>query len=179
MIIRHLDLFFLPCLIVLNLSIDVQYPYGVTFLTLLVLSFPGFAQVQDPVAAKEYFEQAGEILEATKAEPEAREVYILAAETDTTLVKANFEAGHIIVNTAGTQPAAKYFMRVYRQDPDYRFDIEYWIGKSYQLARDYDKAIRYYNLYKAKLGTKPNYRGKDKPVAAEVDRLTQECRNGK
>jgi len=149
------------------------------FLTLLVLSFQGFAQTQDPALAKEYFDQAEEILEATKAEDQAREIYILAAETDTTFVKANFEAGHIHIRTIGKELAVKYFMRVYRQDPDYRFDIEYWIGKSYQFGLDFDNALRYYNLYKQKLAKKPNYQGKDKQDAAHVDRCIQECENGK
>src|SRR5262245_23605721 len=150
------------------------------FLTLLVLTFQGFAQTtQDPALAKEYFDQAADILEATKAEDVARDILIQAAETDTTFVRANFEAGHIHIRTIGKELAVKYFMRVYRQDPDYRFDIEYWIAKSYQYGLEFDKALLYYGLYKDKLARKPNYQGKDKIDANTLTRAIQECENGK
>jgi outer membrane protein OmpA-like peptidoglycan-associated protein len=149
------------------------------FLTLLTLSIQGFSQAQDPALAKEYFDQAEEILEATKAEDQAREIYILAAETDTTFAKANFEAGHIHIRTIGKELAVKYFMRVYRQDPDFRFDIEYWIGKSYQFGLDFDNALRYFNLYKQRLAKKPNYQGRDKQDLAHVDKCILECEHGK
>ena len=108
------------------------------FLTLLAISIQGFSQDQDPNLAKDYFDLAESTLEATKALDQARDLLVLAAETDTTFVKANFEAGHIHIQTIGKELAVKYFMRVYRQDPDYRFDIEYWIGKSYQFGLDFD-----------------------------------------
>jgi outer membrane protein OmpA-like peptidoglycan-associated protein len=70
-------------------------------------------------------------------------------------------------------------MRVYRQDPAYRFDLEFWIAKSYQYGLEFDKAIDYYNRYKDKLAKKPNYQGKDRVELATVDRHIYECQNGK
>src|SRR4051812_25202885 len=102
------------------------------FLTLLALTIPGFAQEDPKQLARDYFDQAEEILEATKALDQAREIYLLAANTDSTFVKANFAAGKIQIQTIGKDQAVKYFLRVLRQDPAFRFDIEYWIGKSYQ-----------------------------------------------
>jgi outer membrane protein OmpA-like peptidoglycan-associated protein len=149
------------------------------FLTFLAFSIRAFSQDQDPTLAREYFEQAELVLEATKALDQARDILIQAAETDTTFVKANFEAGHIHIRTIGKELAVKYFMRVYRQDPDYRFDIEYWIAKSYQYGLEFDKALLYYGLYKDKLARKPNFQGKNKIDAATVDRSIHECENGK
>lgn len=149
------------------------------FLTLLALSTKGFAQDDPKQLARDYFDLAESTLEATKALDQARDLYVLAAETDTTFVKANFEAGHIHIRTIGKELAVKYFMRVYRQDPDFRFDIEYWIGKSYQFGLDFNNALYHYNLYKEKLAKKSNYQGKDKMDMASVDRAILECENGK
>ena len=138
-----------------------------------------FAQEQDKALAKEYFLQAELTLEATKAEDDARDQLVLAANLDTTFIKANFDAGRMHLKTIGKDLAVKYFLRIYRQDPDYRFDLEYWIGTSYQFGLDFDKAIDFYSRYKGKLVKKPGYQGKDKVEMREVDRRIQECKNGK
>lgn len=146
---------------------------------LLVLSKPVFSQEQDKEQAKQYFEQATLILEATKAEDDARDLMVTAANYDTTFIKANFEAGHMHMRTIGKELAVKYFLRIYRQDPGYRFDLEYWVADSYQYGLEFDKAIDFYSKYKDKLTKKPGYQGKDRVEMKEVDRRIQECKNGK
>lgn len=149
------------------------------FLTLLALSFQAFSQDDPKQLARDYFDLAESTLEATKALDQARDLLALAAETDTTFVKANFEAGRIHILSIGKELAVKYFLRVLRQDPDYHFDIEYWVGKSYQYGLDFDNALLYFNRYKQKLIKKPNYQGKDKTDMTTVDRAILECENGK
>ncbi|HYG02921.1 MAG TPA: OmpA family protein [Chryseosolibacter sp.] len=118
-------------------------------------------------------------MEATKAYDDARDNYVMAAEADTTYEKANFEAGHIYLITINKQQAVKYLLRVYREDPEYKFDLEYMIGKAYQYGMEWDKAIEFYNRYKEKLAKKPNYQGKDKTPLSMVERSLHECANGK
>jgi outer membrane protein OmpA-like peptidoglycan-associated protein len=137
------------------------------------------AQQQDKQLSKDYMEQAILTLEATKAEDDARDVMVTAANYDTTNVKANYEAGHLHLITIKKDLATKYFLRIYRQDPDYRFDLTYWIGRAYQYGLDFDNAIRFYTLYKDKLTKKPNYQGRDKMDMKQVDRRIEECKNGK
>jgi outer membrane protein OmpA-like peptidoglycan-associated protein len=149
------------------------------FLTLLALSIQGFAQDDPKKLARDYFDQAQEILQVTKALDQARDILVLAAETDTTFVKANFEAGRIYILTIGKPLAVKYFLRVLRQDPDFHFDIEYWIGKSYQYGLDFNNALRYFKMYKEKLAKKGSYQGKDKTDPATLERAIKECENGK
>lgn len=115
----------------------------------------------------------------TKAMDDARELMVTAADLDTTFIKANYEAGRMHLLTVGKDRAVKYLLRVFRQDPAYRFDIEYWIGRSYQYGEDFTKALQYYNLYKDKLAKKSNYQGKDKIDQATIDRAIFECENGK
>lgn len=150
------------------------------FLTfLLALSTTGFSQQDPKETAREYMVLAEEIMAETKAIDDARELVVTAADSDTTFIKANYEAGRLHLITIGKDRAVKYFLRVYRQDPDYRFDIEYSIGKSYQYGENFDKALHFFDLYKQKLAKKPNYQGKDRVDAAVVDRAIFECQNGK
>lgn len=150
------------------------------FLTLsLALSFPSFSQSDPKETARQYMDVAEGMISETKAIDDARGLMVMAADLDTTFMKANFEAGRLHILTINKDLAVKYFMRVYRQDPQYRFDIEYWIAKSYQYGLEFDKAISYYNLYKDKLAKKPNYQGKDKVDVTTIDRHLYECQNGK
>jgi outer membrane protein OmpA-like peptidoglycan-associated protein len=146
---------------------------------LLLSSGTLVAQEQDKEQAKLYLEQAELILADTKAEDLARDIMVTAANFDTTFIKANFEAGRLYMVTVGKELAVNYFLRVYRQDADYRFDLEYWIGSSYQFGLRFDKAIAFYTLYKNKLAKRANYQGKDKIEMKEVDRRILECNNGK
>ena len=149
------------------------------FLTLVALTIEGFSQEDPRQLARDYFDLAQSTLEATQALDQARDLFVLAAETDTTFVRANFEAGHIHIVTIGKDLAVKYFLRVYRQDPGYRFDIEFWIGKSYQYGLDFDNALLYYNRYKEKLNRNAGYQGRDRVAIDVVERGIRECENGK
>lgn len=140
---------------------------------------PSFSQQDPKETARQYMEQAELIMSETKAMDDARELMTTAANLDTTYIKANFEAGQMHLKTVGKDRAVTYLLRVFRQDPAYRFDLEYWIGRSYQYGEDFDRALRYYNLYKEKLTKKSTYQGRDKIDMATVDRAIFECENGK
>jgi outer membrane protein OmpA-like peptidoglycan-associated protein/tetratricopeptide (TPR) repeat protein len=133
----------------------------------------------DKEQAKLYMEQAELIMAETRAMDDARDLMVTAANLDPANIKANFEAGHYHIKTIGKDLAVKYFLRVYELDPNYRFDLEYWIGQSYQYGLEFDKAIDFYNRYKQRLAKRPNYLGNDRVSAAVVDRAIYECENGK
>ncbi len=148
------------------------------FLTLFVLLKPAFGQQDPKELARQYYEQVELILAETKAMEIALEQLVTAADLDTTFLRANYEAGHMHLITINKHAATKYFLRVYRQDPAYRFDLEYWIGKGFQYGFEFQKALQYYNLYKQKLEKRSSYQGKDKIEMAQVDRAIFECENG-
>jgi outer membrane protein OmpA-like peptidoglycan-associated protein/tetratricopeptide (TPR) repeat protein len=129
--------------------------------------------------AKQLVESADEILAVTSALDLAREQYMLAADADPTNVQANYKAGDAIIKTVGKERAAKYFEQVYAADPDFRFDILYKIGRSYQYDMSFDQALDYYNRYRDKLLAEDGYRGRDKVQLSVVDRNIYESRNGK
>jgi outer membrane protein OmpA-like peptidoglycan-associated protein len=150
------------------------------FLAVFALSVPlAIAQQQDKQQSKDYMEQAEIIMAETKAMDDAREIMVTAADYDTTNVPANFEAGHMHLLTINKDRATKYFMRVYRQNPNYKFDLEYWIGKGFQMGLDFNNAIQYYTRYKDKLLKDPGYSGTDRTDMKEVERRLTECQNGK
>ena len=109
---------------------------------------------QDKQQSLDFMAQADEIMAATRAIDIAREQMIMAANYDTTNIKANFEAGHMHIESIGKDLAVKYFLRIYRQNPNYRFDLEYWIGKAYQYGLKFDKAIDFYTRYRTKVKSK-------------------------
>jgi hypothetical protein len=158
-----------------------QFGRALVFLPVLFLSLQWVqAQEQDKAQSQQYFELAKEMVTATKAVDDARDLMVIAANFDTTNVKANFEAGYMYITTINKELAEKFFNRVYRQQPTYRFDLEYWIGRSYQYGLQFDKALGFYSQYKTKLEkTSTNYTGKDKVPVKEVDRRIEECNNGK
>lgn len=149
------------------------------FLTLTSLSVSVFSQQDPKQTARDYMQVAEEMITGTQALDDARGLMILAADLDTTFLKANYEAGYLHLLTINKELGVKYFLRVYRQNPNYRFDLEYWIGKSYQFGLDFDNALKFYSLYKEKLASKPSYQGKDKVSVEVVDRNIIECNNGK
>lgn len=148
--------------------------------SLLSIHISGYSQEQsDKELAAEYINQAELIMEATSAMVEARDLYVLAAEADPSNVIANWKAGEFHLRTIGKDRAVKYFLKVMELDPNYRFDIMYQIGRSYQYGMDFDNALAYYNRYLNKLKQEDGYRGLDKVELGEVSRRIYESTNAK
>ena len=55
----------------------------------------GYCQIQDKEQSKVMVELAGEMLKASQAEDDVRDIMVQAAELDTTNITANFEAGRL------------------------------------------------------------------------------------
>jgi outer membrane protein OmpA-like peptidoglycan-associated protein len=148
------------------------------FLALFIaITNASFAQQQDKEQSKLYMQQAELIMADTKAMDDARDLMVMAADFDTTNIKANFEAGNMHILTINKDRAAKFFLRVFHQKPNFRFDIEYWIGYGFQFGLQFNNAIRYYTLYKDKLAKQPEAR-ENVVELKEVERRLVECQNG-
>ncbi len=147
------------------------------FLAVAGVFFSSNAQ-EDKQAALDYIATAEEMKAASMALDDIRDIYELAATADPSNVKANFEAGHFRLRTIGKDLAVRYFLRVYELDPEYRFDLEYWIAYSYQFGLEFDKALDFYNRYVEKFNKRPNYQG-TRTSLAETDRRISECQTGK
>lgn len=156
-----------------------RFRSGLIFLTFILSSVQIWAQQQDKEQSQQFFEMASEIMIGTRAVDDARELMVIAANFDTTNLKANLEAGLMHIRTIQKELGVKYLMRVYRQKPDFRFDIEFQIGSSYHYGLNFDKAIDFYTRYKLKLDKNPNYKGKDRVELKEVSYRLEECNNGK
>ena len=153
--------------------------FGFVFCTICTVSWHFGLQAQDNVqTAAEYVEIGDEIYFNQRAFEEAKSYYVQAAELDPNNVKANYMAGKVYLETTNKDQATNYFLKVYELDPDYRFDMLYLIGQGYQLSLDFESALEYYQLYKAKLQKDQNYVGPDRIPVEMVDRRIYECNNG-
>lgn len=138
-----------------------------------------WAQIQDQEQSRQYFEMATEIMTSTKAVDDARELMVIAANFDTTNLRANLDAGLMHLSTIQKEASVKYLTRVYRQNKNLRFDLEYLIGLGYHYGLAFDKALEFYTKYRFKIDSNPTYAGKDKIDIKEVNRRMEECANGK
>lgn len=135
------------------------------------------AQDQDPAQAIELLNMAKEMRKASLAPNDIREIMVQAANLDTTNLEANFDAAWYHLNTIDRDRAEIYLMRIYRQRPTYRSDLEYYIAHSLQYGLKLDRAIEYYYLFRNKVAQgRTAYRGRI--TLAEIDKRIQECKNG-
>lgn len=125
-----------------------------------------------------FYEIGQEILKSTKVVTQAREQFEMAANLDPENIWANYMAGQTFLQTINKERAARYFLRVYEQDPNFRYDLLYSIGKGFQYGQKFEDALNYFNKYKEKTLSDVNYRGKDKIPLREVERRIEECQNG-
>ena len=139
---------------------------------------PLLAQEQDPSKAAELLNLVKEMRSASQAKDDIREILMQAADLDTTNLEVNYEAGTYCLNTVKKDQAVKYFLRVYHQSHEFRANIEYKIGQSYQYALKLDHAIEFYQKFREKVLTNPRYKARGKAALAEIDRRIEECRNG-
>lgn len=149
------------------------------FAFILGLHFGAIAQDENKEVAKQLVEIADEIYFEQKAVVIANEQYVAAANMDPDNIKANYMAGRTYIESVNKDRSSKYFLRAYEIDPEYRFDLLYYVGKGYQYGMDFDNALKYYNQYKEKLLKEKNYRGQDVVPLREVERNIYECENGK
>jgi len=129
--------------------------------------------------AVEYLKLAEDMKAGSQADEDIRDVLIQAANLDPDNLKANFDAGYYHLKTVAKDLAAQYFLRVYERDPNYRFDLEYWIGQSFHYGYEFDKALDYYARYVVRYNSKPNYQGRDLFAIDVVERNIYECENAK
>lgn len=128
--------------------------------------------------AEQFYEIGQEILKSTRVVVQAREQFEMAANLDPQNIWANYMAGQTYLQSVNKERSARYFLRVLKQDPNFRYDLLYSIGRGFQYGQKFDEALKYYNLYKEKTLSDVNYRGKDKIQLRDVERRIEECQNG-
>ena len=149
-------------------------------LLFVLLLFYSVLKGQDPKQlASEYLQQADLIYAEQKEAIEvAKELYMLAAEIDSTHLRANWMAGMLFLETINKDDALPYFLRVKQLKGNYRFDIDYYIGRAYHYGLDFENALKYYEAYKKRYLGSPRYRGKDKVPLDRVNKRIRESKNG-
>jgi outer membrane protein OmpA-like peptidoglycan-associated protein len=107
--------------------------------------------------------------------------YELALKANPDNVRANFMAGKCILETIDKGRASKYLTKAYQLDPNVSKDVLYLIGQAFQLGREFDNAVQYYQQYKAKLEADPAAKKSKstKGLLATIDERIAQCENGK
>ena len=143
---------------------------------LLCASLGSNAQARKEIA-RNLMVKADKIMEDPAAIHDARLGYVNAAEIDPANLKANFMAGLTHLRTVKKSRASKYLLRVYDLNPDFRIDLTYLIGLSYQYGLEFDKAVDFYNLYIEKIQDNPGLRNEFWIPEKTVKRRIFECFN--
>ncbi len=152
--------------------------YLILGITLVLAPWMARAQDDPKEIARQFIEIADEIYYEQKAPEVAKEMYIQAAQTDPSSLKANYMAGKTTLETINKGQATPYLLKVYEIDPNYRFDILYSVGRAYQYDMKFNEAINFYNSYLQKVNRDKEYRGDDKVPVSQVRRRIYECENG-
>jgi tetratricopeptide (TPR) repeat protein len=112
----------------------------------------------------------------------ALEQYELALKINPKNVRANFMAGKCILETIDKGRASDYLIKANNLDPNVSPDILFLIGQSFQLGKDFDKAVVYYEKHKEKISATADKKVRKstiKAMIAEIDAKIAQCSNGK
>ncbi len=137
-----------------------------------------FGQDGNKEAAQQIVEIANEAYFNLRVIVIANEQYVQAAELDPTNIEANYMAGRTFLETNSKADASKYLLRVFDNDSNYKFNILYLIGQSFQYGMEFEKAISYYNKYLIILSKNTRRSGEDFSSLDDTNRRIYECRNG-
>ncbi|HBX51932.1 MAG: hypothetical protein A2275_18535 [Bacteroidetes bacterium RIFOXYA12_FULL_35_11] len=157
---------------------------------LIIVSFPFYAQDMNVQVNKKTFNAKGDngFKEAWKALQaaeslweqgqayftQALEKYVEAARYNNDYPELNYKIGVCYMESATKAKALDYFLKAFNVNKQVASDIYYQMGRGYHLNADFDKAIEFYNNFKASLT--PNEFQKFNTL---VQKRIDECNNGK
>ena len=156
----------------------IRHLFAVLFVVLSTGVNAVFSQDNQDMA-RQFVEMADEIMRQTQAANDAREMYVTAANFDPENVRANYMAGMTTLESINKANATSYFLKVYRTDPEYRFDLLFKIGLGYHYGYSFDEAISYYTQYLDRVKEFPDYNQVDYVDPQIVERRIYECEIGK
>ncbi|MEX1189325.1 MAG: OmpA family protein [Bacteroidia bacterium] len=82
----------------------------------------------------------------------------------------NFRLGHSYLHSPNKFKALEFLKKAYTINPNVDNEITFYLGEAYHLNHEFDKAIEYYNLYKAV---------PEKKADLNPDKRITECNEGK
>ncbi|MGC9343163.1 MAG: OmpA family protein, partial [Bacteroidales bacterium] len=104
----------------------------------------------------------------------AREYFLKAHQYNSDNPVLNYFIGICYLYTDDKYEALEYMRKAYDRTPNLDPQIDYYLGRAYQLVLDFDKAIEHYKDYREKAVAMGNVNG-----AIMVDKRIIECQNGK
>lgn len=86
----------------------------------------------------------------------------------------NFKLGICHINSSKKFKALSYFEKAYNLNPKVSPEIHYYLARGLHLAKEWDKAMAEYEIYKRSATLKENF-----DVIADVNKKISECKYGK
>lgn len=104
-------------------------------------------------------------------------LYLELYQADSNDYHNNYRTGVCYLNTTEKSAAIKYLVRAQQLEKKQgASDIDYFLGQAYHSNHKFDKAIEYYNKYKASLNPKHEF---DVELSKEINRAIAQCNTGK
>ncbi len=117
-------------------------------LLLVLIAFSSVSHVQAGDNVKKHLKKAKKFRNTNQFEKSENQ-YLMAVQADPTSFAAHFELG-LLYEAAFYDPskALESFVKAEDVMKDTVYELYYHLGRAYHYFEDYDKAIKYYNLYK-------------------------------
>lgn len=123
--------------------------------------------------AKRNLEEGNKYFEAgTHMYRYAMPFYLKAQNFNPNNAELNYKLGACYIHSAYKQKATAHLEKAYKLNPNVGENIHYYLGRSYHLNMEWDKAIKEYQTQKTML--KPDAQKESK----DIEKKITECRNG-
>jgi len=110
--------------------------------------------------------------EGYKLYGDALELYLQANKFNPNNALLNYKIGVCYLNSSWKQRALESLEKAYKLNPNVGENINYYLGRAYQLSMEWDKAIKEFQLYR------PLIKPEDAESLKDTDRKISECRLG-
>ncbi len=128
-----------------------------SIIIIITMLFLGYVQLygvdtkRDIKGAEKLINKADKLLEKNYLPlySQALELYLEAIKLDTKNAMLNFKIGACYISSIEKSKALPYFLKALELDPQVNDETYFLVGKIYHLNYKFDKAISYYNKYKA------------------------------
>ena len=104
--------------------------------------------------------------------PKSLELYLKANEFNRENAELNFKIGVCYLFSSFKNKSGYYLEKAKALDPDVNSSLPYYLGRSFHLDMQWEKAIAMYSEYKKKI------EGTEEDKTSDVDKKIQECYNG-
>jgi len=126
--------------------------------------------------ARDHLELADEMMQPQPFPryKQAIEEYLIAQDFNPKSAHVNYRIGICYLKATEKFKALQYFENAFKLNPNKHPKIHYYLGRGHHLKEDWDKATKYYEVYKKRINAK-----EDLEEYMKVNKRIFECQSGK